>query len=77
MNWFCECRTTQRIRERKVMPGRERGIVGSEKGRRRGKVEGKNVCWTVHFYVCLFVFPSYTCGTYESLFLPWNIKGKG
>ncbi len=32
------------------MPGRGRGIVGEEVGER-----SENVCWTVHFYVCLFV----------------------
>ncbi len=31
----------------------------------------------VFLFVCLFVCFFPTCGTYESLFLQWNIKGKG
>ncbi len=42
--------------------------------------KGVRMCigWTVHFYVCIVLFFSpYTCGTYESVFLTWNIKDKG
>ncbi len=54
LNWFCGCRTTQRIRERNNIG---RGIVGSEKGEEEGE-RSENMCWTVLFYVCLFVcFP--------------------
>ncbi len=34
------------------------------------------MCVRLHS-LCLFVFSHYKSGTYERLFMPWNIKGNG
>jgi len=57
------------VRERKSL--RRRGVVGSGQGRRGRAKEYE--CVLNCASVC---FPPYTCGTYESLFLPWNRKYK-
>ncbi len=66
----------------KIMPGRGRvivvegrGVVGSEKGRRGRGEEWE--CVLDCAFLCLYVFSPYSCGTYESLLMPWNIKGNG